>query len=215
MRTRRRTRRAQVVEAHVVVIGALLSALTRLILRRCRFTHTDGISQERHTKTHPCTQMHTRTCTQLPTYAHTHMSTHKSRSGPRRGVWPPLPRGLGGGDAGARPRRRRCGVGRDKIHTRTVAHAHSNTHTHTKPDHTRLPTHTHTHMSTRKNMRAYAHIQPLIQTGIHTNICTWSESARTHTLQRTHTHHAYGYAMGATAVPTLLSSYAHTILLLC
>ena len=37
-----------------------------------RFTHTDGISQERHTQTHTCTHMHTRTHTQLPTYTHTH-----------------------------------------------------------------------------------------------------------------------------------------------
>jgi hypothetical protein len=36
MHTRRTTRRAQVLEAHVVVIGALLSALARLIHRRCR-----------------------------------------------------------------------------------------------------------------------------------------------------------------------------------
>ena len=41
--------------------------------------------------------------------------------------------------------------------------------------------------------------------------------AHTHTLKRTHTHHAPAYAMGATAVHTLLSSeaYAHTIILLC
>ena len=36
MRTRRTTRRAQVLEAHAVVLGALLSALARLIHRRCR-----------------------------------------------------------------------------------------------------------------------------------------------------------------------------------
>ena len=152
MRTRRTTRRAQVLEAHAVVIGALLSALARLIHQRCRqmrlaagpacirrvsprahtiphstahtgtcsgahtcarlpmstcatshthtaplshdtlvrtcahahahsqtdrFTHTDGISQERHTQTHTCTHMHTRTHTQLPTYTRTHMNTHR------------------------------------------------------------------------------------------------------------------------------------------
>ena len=146
MRTRRTTRRAQVLEAHAVVIGALLSALARLIHRRCRqmrlaagpacirrvsprahtiphttahtgtcsgahtcarlpmstcatshthtaplshdtlvrtcahahahsqtdrFTHTDGISQERHTQTH--------TCTHVRTHIHTHeqTQTHK------------------------------------------------------------------------------------------------------------------------------------------
>ena len=35
MRTRRTTRRAQVLEAHAVVLGALLSAIARLIHRRC------------------------------------------------------------------------------------------------------------------------------------------------------------------------------------
>ena len=42
-----------------------------------RFTHTDGISQERHTHTHPRTHMHTRTYTKLPTYTHEHTQTHK------------------------------------------------------------------------------------------------------------------------------------------
>ena len=37
-----------------------------------RFTHSDGISQERHTQTHTCTHMHTRVHAQLPTYTHTH-----------------------------------------------------------------------------------------------------------------------------------------------
>jgi hypothetical protein len=36
MRTRRKTHHAQVLEAHAVVIGALLSALARLIHRCCR-----------------------------------------------------------------------------------------------------------------------------------------------------------------------------------
>ena len=156
MRTRRTTRRAQVLEAHAVVIGALLSALARLIHRRCRqmrvaagpacirrvsprahtiphttahtgtcsgahtcarlpmstcatshthtaplshdtlvrtcahahahsqtdrFTHTDGISQERHTQTHTCTHVrtHVRTHSCLHTHIHTHehTQTHK------------------------------------------------------------------------------------------------------------------------------------------
>ena len=105
---------------------------------------------------------------------------------------------------------------------------HTDTHMQ-NPDHTRLPTYTQTHMSTHKDMRAYTHAQTLIHTGIHTNICTRTsrkysqtrsqslarERARTHTIKRTHTHHAPAYAMGATAVHTLLSSYAHTITLLC
>ena len=44
-----------------------------------RFTHTDGISHERHTQTHTCTHMHTRTHTQLPTYTYTH-DTQKNMS---------------------------------------------------------------------------------------------------------------------------------------
>jgi len=40
-----------------------------------RFTHTDGIAQEKHTQTHACTHMHTRTYAQLPTYTHTHMNS--------------------------------------------------------------------------------------------------------------------------------------------
>jgi hypothetical protein len=39
------------------------------------------------------------------------------------------------------------------------------------------------------------------------------ERAHTHTHKRTHTHHAPGYAMGASAVHTLFSSCAHTIIL--
>jgi hypothetical protein len=151
-------------------------------------------------------------------------------------------------------------------HKHNHTHAHMNTHSctlahkerkrdgisheqnaHKNPDHTRLPSYTHTHMSTQKNMRACTPTQPLIHTGIHTNICTPTcmhthtlrytptnhetsqiftnmhtdarscarACARTHTLKRTHTHHAPAYAVGATAVHTLLSSYAHTITLLC
>ena len=42
-----------------------------------RFTHTDGISQERHTQTHTCTHMHTPTHTR--THAHTQKCTHKHK----------------------------------------------------------------------------------------------------------------------------------------
>jgi len=144
-----------------------------------------------------CTNIYTNTHTHTRTIAHAHTNTH--------------------------------------THRKTGYHIMMNkTHTDThmqKPDHTRLPTYTQTHMSTHKDMRAYTHAQTLIHTGIHTNICTRTsrkysqtrsqslarERARTHTIKRTHTHHAYGYAMGATAVHTLFSSeaYAHTIILLC
>ena len=67
MRTRRTTRRAQVLEAHAVVIGALLSALARLIHRRCRQMRLAAgpacirrVSPRAHTIPH--TTAHTGTC---------------------------------------------------------------------------------------------------------------------------------------------------------
>jgi hypothetical protein len=49
----------------------------------------------------------------------------------------------------------------------------------------------------------------------HTNTHTHAR-ARAHTHTQAHTYaYANGYAMGATAVHTLFSSYAHTIILLC
>ena len=151
MRTRCATRRAQVLEAHAVAIGALLSVLARLIHRRCRqmrlaagpacirrvsprahtiphttaltgtcsgahtcarlpmstcatshshtaplshntlvrtcahahahsqtdrFTHTDGISQERHTQTHTCTHVRTHVLTHSCLHTHIHTCNH-------------------------------------------------------------------------------------------------------------------------------------------
>jgi hypothetical protein len=58
MRTRRTTRRAQVTQAHAVVIGALLSALFRLIHRRCPATggwpclHPPCVSSRAHHPAH-------------------------------------------------------------------------------------------------------------------------------------------------------------------
>jgi len=72
--------------------------------------------------------------------------------------------------------------------------------------------HTHTQLSyTPTN-----HETSKIFTNTHTDARACAR-ALTHTLKRTHAHHVYGYAMGATAVHTLFSSeaYAHTIILLC
>jgi hypothetical protein len=53
MRTLRTTRSAQVLEAQVIVIGALLSSLARLTHRRCRQTYlcVHGLSRERERET--------------------------------------------------------------------------------------------------------------------------------------------------------------------
>ena len=93
------------------------------------------------------------------------------------------------------------------------AHIHTCTNVDTYRVHTILCTrtcmNTHTLSYTPTN-----HETSQIFTNVHTNARACVR-ARTHTLKRTHTHHAYGYAMGATAVHTLFSSYAHTIILLC
>ena len=67
MRTRRTTRRAQVLKAHAVVIGALLSALARPIHRQCRQMRLAAglacirrVSSCAHTIAHTTT--HTGTC---------------------------------------------------------------------------------------------------------------------------------------------------------
>jgi hypothetical protein len=80
MRTRRTTRRAQVLEAHVVVIGSLLSALARLIHRRCRQLRLAAgpacirrVSPRAHTIPH--TTAHTGTCSDAHTCARLPMST--------------------------------------------------------------------------------------------------------------------------------------------
>ena len=80
MRTRRTTRRAQVLEAHAVVIGALLSALARLIHWRCRQMRLAAgpacirrVSPRAHTIPH--TTAHTGTCSGAHTCARLPMST--------------------------------------------------------------------------------------------------------------------------------------------
>ena len=95
-------------------------------------------------------------------------------------------------------------------HMRTDTHAQMLIHTgvHTILC-TRTCMHTHTHSYTPTN-----HDTSQIFTNVHTDARACAR-AHTHTLKRTHTHHAYGYALGATAVHTLFSSYAHTIILLC
>ena len=91
-------------------------------------------------------------------------------------------------------------------HTQKNMRAHTYTQTH-KHSHAHAQFHTHTH-------RQHTQI---------TKPCEYTRTqTRTRTLARAHTHtqahtyaYAYGYAMGATAVHTLFSSYAHTIILLC
>jgi hypothetical protein len=84
MHTRRTTRRAQVLEAHVVVIGALLSALARLIHRRCRQMQCDlrlallasAVCLRAHTIAH--TTAHTGTCSGAQTCARLSMLVSRS-----------------------------------------------------------------------------------------------------------------------------------------
>ena len=91
-----------------------------------------------------------------------------------------------------------------QAYTQTFAHAHACTYTqlHTYKPRKLANIQKHAHRRSRVKACARAH------THTHTH-------THTHSLKRTLTHHAYGYAMGATAVHTLFSSYAHTIILLC
>ena len=146
--------------AHVYMRNVAYAHSTSLIRHTCahanahsqtdRFTHRDGISQERHTQTHTCTHMHThahtcthmhkRTHTQLPTYTHTHMNTCR--------------------------------------YTKEHALIQTNTQTYTQT-YTRPHTHSCTHKRRDRDrdgisheQNAHRHTQPLIYTGIFTHICT-------------------------------------------
>ena len=163
MRTRRMTRRAQVLEAHAVVIGALLSALARLIHRRCRQMRlaagpacTCRVSPRTHTI--PYTTSHTGTCSGARTCARFPMSTcttSHTHTAP---------------------------LSHDTL-VRTCAHAHAHsqtdhfthadgisqkrhTHAHTwnKRTHTQLPTYTHTHMNTHRHTKEHARTRTYRQT---------------------------------------------------
>ena len=89
-------------------------------------------------------------------------------------------------------------------HTHNCARTHKHTHTHTDGmSHEQLHAHasTHTHLvkhlqTTKPRKYSQTRTQTLARACAHT-----------HTLKRTHTHHAPTYAMGATDVHTLFSSY--------
>ena len=124
MRTRRTTRRAQVLEAHAVVIGALLSALARLIHRRCRQMRLAAgpacirrVSPRAHTIPH--STAHTGTCSGAHTCARLPMST--------------------------------CATSHTHTapHTRTCACTQPDRRHHTQIRDTSEKTHTHTHTRTR------------------------------------------------------------------
>ena len=162
---RRATRRAQVLEAHAVVIGALLSALARLIHRRCRQMRPAAgpacirrVSPRAHTIPH--STAHTGTCSGAHTCARLPMST--------------------------------CAT--SHTHTAPLAHAlgltHLCTHAHMHM-HTRLPTYTHTHMNTHRHTKEHARTNTHTQTflcmcDIHMH--THATPVLTHGCLHTHIH---------------------------
>jgi hypothetical protein len=145
MRTRRTTRRAQLLEAHAVGIGALISALARLIPRRCRqmrlaagppacicrvFFRAHTIARTTaHTGTCSGARTCARTCARLPMSTCATSHTHTA----------PLSHALG------------------LAHLCAHAHMHMNTHSQTDgithrygiPQERHTQTHTCTHMHTR------------------------------------------------------------------
>ena len=153
--------------------------------------------------------MHTRTHTQLPTYTHTHPQTHK-RACAHSNI--------------QRTQTHTCKNlithGGPHIHTCTHTYTHAHTQEHTRIHrYTNFDTHRHTHEHLHTHMHAHTHTLSC------TPINHETSQIFTNTLMRlsvcvrasAHTHHAPGYAVGATAVHTLFSSeaYAHTIILLC
>ncbi len=152
----RTTRRAQLLEAHAVVIGALLSALARLIHRRCRQMRlTAGSACIRlvsprahtilHTTAHTGTCSGAHTCTRLPmsTCATSHTHTRTSHL---------------------------CAHAHTHMHTARQTASHTETgypraHTCNTRTHTHLPTYTHTHEDTQTHKRTCA------RSHIYTNVC--------------------------------------------
>jgi len=123
-----------------------------------RFTHTDGISQERHTQTHTCTHMHTRTYTQLPTYTHTHMNTHRHTKEHAR----------------------------THTYTQTFVCICDTTHMHTRAC-TKLPTYTHTHMNTHRHTKEHALIQTYTHSCTRTHKHTHKHTETGYHMNKTHT----------------------------
>ena len=178
MRTRRTTRRAQVLQAHAVVKGVLLSTLARL--------NTPAMSSDA-TGGWPC--VHYLPCVSSRAHHPAHYSAHghMQRRALMRALVDVYVRNVAyahstsltrsqsdtlvrtRAHAHSQPDRRHHTHRRDitgKTHRHT--HAHSNEHTYfNKP----LPTYTRTHMNTHEHTK---------------------EHARTHTYTRTHTHtHAH------------------------
>ena len=163
MRTRRTTRRAQVLEAHAVVIGALLSALARLIHRRCRQMRPAAgpacirrVSPRAHTIPH--STAHTGTCSGAHTCARLPMSTC------------------------ATLHTHTAPLSHDTlVRTCAHAHAHSQTDRFTHRDGISQERHTQTHTcTTQKNMRAQTHIHKRFSACV-TYICTHMQHPYLHT----------------------------------
>ena len=178
--------------AHAVVIGALLSALARLIHRRCRQMRLAAgpacirrVSARAHTIPHTTAHMGTcsgaHTCARLPqvymrnvAYAHS-TSLTRSRSDT-------LVRTCAHAHAHSQTDRfthtdgiSQEGVENTKLSTNkqhtlskdTPRHTHA--HTCNTRTHTQLPTYTHTHMNNRRHTKEHALIQTHTQTHTRTH----------------------------------------------
>ena len=167
MRTRRSTRRAQVLEVHAVVIGALLSALARLIHRRRRQMRLAAspacirrVSPRAHTIPH--TTAHTGTCSGAHTCARLPMSTcvtSHTHTAPLS--HDTLVHTCAHAHAHSQTDRftHRDGIPQERHDQDSRRHTHAHTYTHVLT-HSCLHTHIHTstHTDTQKNMRAHTHI---------------------------------------------------------
>ncbi len=177
MRTHRTTRRAQVLEAHAVVIGALLSALARLIHRRCRQMRLAAgpacirrVSPRAHTIPHSTrATSHTPTAplshalglTHLCAHANMHMHTARQTASHTQ-----------------------TGYHRKDTLRHTRAHTYAQTHAHAV-----AYMHTYTHEHTQTHKRTCA-----LQKSHHTRLPVWICNGRpccTHTvlLRGLRTHH--------------------------
>jgi hypothetical protein len=197
MRTRLTTRRAQVLEAHAVVIGALVSALARLIHRRCRQMRLvagpawmSSVCPRAYTIPH--TTAHTGTCSGAHTCARLPMSTCATSHTHTA----PLSHALGLTHcAHAHMHTHTDGTSQER-HTQTHTHAHTCTHMHTRTQ-PQLPTYTHTQMNTHRHAKEHARAH----THIHKRLC----ACVTHTCDThkcTHTERETGCHMNKTLTDT-------------
>jgi hypothetical protein len=194
MRTRRTTRRAQVLEAHAVVIGALLSALARLIHRRCRQMRPAAgpacircVSPRAHTIPHSTAHLGTcsgaHTCARLPISTCATSHTHTA----------PLSHALG--------LTYLCAHAHMHMHTarQTASHTQTGYHRKDTPRHTHAHTHAHTvayiHTYTHEHTQTHTSEHALIQTHthIHTRLCdthmhTHATPVHTHGCLHAHVH---------------------------